>query len=244
MAVVGKPLRRIGDPVVAAAPAGVRVRTRLHLTEHEAAALGVVGEYLGSVYRTELAGRVRLGRLDGKQHAAWRAQRKPAVTAVVSSRWAGAITRAVEDQYQLGMRALTAQANDLRSAITVLEQRCALGPREVFVALDEDVAGGPRRRSRRPLRGYSSKAQRFSKTRRLAALRTKLAAVDAALTAGRPSITVVSGRGAVPACRPRLADRVPAVPARALDPGAALQLHRTHLRRDPSPGQGHRPAAR
>jgi hypothetical protein len=60
MAVVGKPLRRIGDPVVAAAPTGVRVRTRLHLTEHEAAALGMVGEYLGSVYRTELAGRVGL----------------------------------------------------------------------------------------------------------------------------------------------------------------------------------------
>jgi hypothetical protein len=86
MPVVGRSLRRIGDPVVAAAPAGVRVRTRLHLTEDEAAALGVVGDYLGSVYRTELAGRVRLGRLDRKQHAAWRAQRKRAVTAVASSR--------------------------------------------------------------------------------------------------------------------------------------------------------------
>jgi hypothetical protein len=40
MAVVGKTLRRIGDPVVAAAPAGVRVRTWLHLSEREAAALG------------------------------------------------------------------------------------------------------------------------------------------------------------------------------------------------------------
>jgi hypothetical protein len=183
-------LRRIGDPVVAAAPTGVRVRTRLHLTEHEAAALGMVGEYLGSVYRTELAGRVGLGRLDRRQHAAWRAQRKQAVTTVTSSRWAGAITRAVENQYQLGMRALRAQVTDLRSAITVLEQRCALRPREVFVPPDEDAAGGPRRRSHRPVRGYSSKAQRFSKTRRLAALRTKLAAADAALTAGRPSITV------------------------------------------------------
>jgi hypothetical protein len=26
-------LRRIGDPVVAAAPAGVRIRTRIHVTE-------------------------------------------------------------------------------------------------------------------------------------------------------------------------------------------------------------------
>src|SRR5207244_2788624 len=34
------------------------------------------------------------------------------------------------------------------------------------------------------------------------------------------------------------------LPPRALDPHPALQLHRTHLRRDPPPGQGHRPAAR
>ncbi len=32
-----------------------------------------------------------------------------------------------------------------------------------------------------------------------------------------------------------------AVSARALDPDPALQLHRTHLRRDPPPSQGHRP---
>src|SRR4029077_3895852 len=55
---------------------------------------------------------------------------------------------------------------------------------------------------------------------------------------------LVSGGGALPARRPRLADRLPAVSARALDPRAPLQLHRTHLRRDAPPGQGDRPAAR
>ncbi|UQX13441.1 hypothetical protein [Candidatus Mycobacterium methanotrophicum] len=55
-------LRRIGDPVVAAGPRGVRVRTRLHLTEEEAAALGEVGRYLDSVYRRELTHRIALGR--------------------------------------------------------------------------------------------------------------------------------------------------------------------------------------
>ncbi|WP_219069420.1 hypothetical protein, partial [Candidatus Mycobacterium methanotrophicum] len=52
----------IGDPVVAAGPRGVRVRTRLHLTEEEAAALGEVGRYLDSVYRRELTHRIALGR--------------------------------------------------------------------------------------------------------------------------------------------------------------------------------------
>jgi hypothetical protein len=96
-------LRRISDPVVGAAPAGVRIRTRIHPTAAEAEALAAIGELLGSVYRGELAGRVRLGRLDRQAQAVWRSQRKQAVTAVSSSRWEGAITRAVEDQYQLGM---------------------------------------------------------------------------------------------------------------------------------------------
>jgi hypothetical protein len=94
----GRALRRIGDPVVAAAPAGVRIRTRIRPTAAEAEALSAIGELLGSAYRCELAARVGLGRLDREAHAVWRAQRKQALTAVSSSRWAGAITRAVEDQ--------------------------------------------------------------------------------------------------------------------------------------------------
>lgn len=188
-----KQLRRIGEPVVAAGPGGVRVRTRLHLTEEEAAAIGEVGQYLGSVYLRELTHRIALGQLDRKAHGIWRAERKQAVTGVASSRWAGAITRAVEDQYQLGMRALSAHVADLGSAIAVLEARCALRPGETCVPA-QDVAGGPRRRSLRAVRGYRTAAERFSKTRRLAALRDRLAGAQAAFAAGRPSITVGGNR--------------------------------------------------
>ena len=183
MASTRRVLRRITDPVVAAVPAGVRIRTRVHFGEAEAAAMVGIGSFLGSVYRTELAARVELGRLDLKAHAAWRAQRKQALTAVSSSRWAGAITRAVEDQYQLGMRALAAHVRDLRSAITVLEQRCALRPGE----REANSTGGGRSRRRR---GYRSAAERFGKTRRLAILRERLAVAQEALDAGRPSVTV------------------------------------------------------
>jgi hypothetical protein len=152
----------------------------------EAAALREIGDLLGSVYRCELAVRVRLGRLDCEAQAAWRAARKHAVTAVSSSRWAGAITRAVEDQYQLGIRALGAHAADLRAAVNVLEARCQLRPGELAAADDEaGRRGGPRRR-----RGYRSAGERFAKTRRLAALRDRLAAAESALTSGTPSITV------------------------------------------------------
>lgn len=179
-------LRRIGDPVVAAAPAGVRIRTRIYPTAAEAEALGAIGELLGAMYRRELAGRVRLGRLGRKAQAGWRAERKQALTAVSSSRWSGAITRAVEDQYQLGMRGLAAQVADLRAAVKVLERRCALRPRELAAVEDTDT----QRRSRRGRRGYRNAAERFAKTRRLAVLRQRLAAAENALAAGRPSITV------------------------------------------------------
>ncbi len=182
----GRVLRRIGDPVVAGAPAGVRIRTRMHLTAAEAEALAVIGGLLGSVYRGELAQRVRLGRLDPRAHAVWRAERKRALTAMSSSRWAGAITRAVEDQYQLGMRGLAAQVADLRAAVEVLEARCVLSPGEVAPVEDTDT----HRRSRRRWRGYRNTAERFTKTRRLAVLRTRLATAEEALAAGRPSITV------------------------------------------------------
>ncbi|SIJ00867.1 Uncharacterised protein [Mycobacteroides abscessus subsp. abscessus] len=174
--------------MVAAGPAGVRIRTRLHLSAGEAAALNEIGQFLGSVYRQELTGRIALGHMDRQGRTRWRTERKAAVTVVSSSRWAGALTRAVDDQYQLGMRSLTAHVTDLRSAIDVLEQRCALRPGE----LQPDHGDGPSR-SRR-IRGYATAAERFTKSRRLAVLRQRLAAAEAALAAGYPSITMGGNR--------------------------------------------------
>jgi hypothetical protein len=187
-----KALRAIGDPVVAAAPSGARIRTRIRATAAEATALSTIAEFLGSVYRGELAARVRLGRLDAKSQTAWRAERKKALTGISSSRWAGAITRAVEDQYQLGMRALVAQVADLRAAVGVLEARCALRPGEL-APVDDDEQQARRRRSRRR-RGYRSGGERFAKTRRLAVLRGRLNAAERAVAAGHPPITVGGNR--------------------------------------------------
>jgi hypothetical protein len=178
-------LRRIADPVVAAMPAGVRICTRIHLGDAEAAALTAIGTLLGSVYRGELADRIDRGALDAKGRASWRAERKQAITVVSSSRWAGAITRAAEDQYQLGIRGLAAHVADLRSAIEVLERRCALAPAQLAPADPTEIEV----RSRRRWRGYRSAAERFAKTRRLAVLRTRLQAAEERLAAGRPSIT-------------------------------------------------------
>jgi hypothetical protein len=109
------------------------------------------------------------------------------LTAVSSSRWAGAITRAVEDQYQLGMRGLAAHVRDLGAAVEVLEARCGLRPGE-RAPVSDDESGRRGRVQRR--RGYRSASERFAKTRRLAVLRDRLASAQQALVAGCPSIVV------------------------------------------------------
>jgi hypothetical protein len=69
-------LRPIAEPFVAAAPAGVRVRTRLRVDGTDAAVLGQVGELLGSLAGRDLAARCREGRLGAKGKAESRQGRK------------------------------------------------------------------------------------------------------------------------------------------------------------------------
>ena len=178
-------MRQIEDPVVAAAPAGVRIRTRIRPTTKEADALTAIGTVLGGLYRGELAERIPLGRMDHKTHAAWRAQRKHALTAASSSRWAGAITRTVEDQYQLGMRGLAALVADLRAAVEVLSSaaRCARRTRT-----------GQRRRVRSAhaitaTPGLSQRGRTVRQDPAPGHAEHRLTIAVSALAAGRPSIT-------------------------------------------------------
>ena len=162
-------------PFVVAPASGVRIRTRLHVTAAEGLALRGIGSFLGGLYRTELADRIGLGRLDRRAQAGWRATAKRALTAVTSSRWSGAITRAVEDQYQLGMRGLAQNVSSLDAAIATLEKRCALTPGE---------------RDEHGTKGYRDAAQRYAKTRRLAILKQRRAHAHTQLEEARPSVVV------------------------------------------------------
>ncbi|MCX5375129.1 hypothetical protein [Streptomyces sp. NBC_00091] len=141
----------------------------------DAKVLTLLGEHLGHHARIDLAERVRLGRVAVTENR--RAERKRALTKVSSSRWAGAITRASEDQYQLGLRCLFDERASLRRAITKIRQRLAVpcGQR----------GGG--------VRGYPSQAERVQKRHRLEVLTARLAGVEARIEAGHPAI-VVGGR--------------------------------------------------
>ena len=166
-------LRPVAAPFVAAAPAGARVRTRLRVSVEDAAVLRAAGSHLGALAGRDLAARCAEGRLDAKGRAVSRRERKRALTAGSSSRWAGAITRVSEDQWQLADRNLRAERASLRSRAARIEARAAV------------PAGGQAGR----LRGYATPAERHAKTVRLQALQGRLARVERRLISGRVPVT-------------------------------------------------------
>jgi len=171
-------LRQIAAPFVAAAPAGARVRTRLRVSPADAAVLRAVGSHLGSLAGRDLAARCAEGRLDANGRAVSRRERKRALTAVASSRWAGAITRVSEDQWQLAGRNLHAERASLRARVMRIEARLAV------------PAGQKRGRTR----GYATPAERHEKDLRLRSLKARLARAERRIAAGAVSVTR-GGRG-------------------------------------------------
>lgn len=161
----------ITAPFVVAPPTGARIRTRLRLSAADQAVLRKVGECLGRLAGHDLAERCRIGHGDDQ-----RARRKRKLTAASSSRWAGAITRTSQDQWQRGYRNLLDQRAGLRRAIRRLQARLAA------------PVGGRAGR----VRGYVSHDERWQKQRRLYLLTARLARIEMRIAQGR--VSVVRGR--------------------------------------------------
>jgi hypothetical protein len=160
-------MRSISGSFVVAPPTGARVHTRLRLRSTDEAVLLQLGYYLGYLAGRDLAVRCRLGvGPDG------RADRKLTLTRACSSRWAGSITRTANDQWARGYRNLQDERTSLRRAIHRLRQRT-----------QAPVDGKAGR-----VRGYPTKAERWAKQRRLQALSTRLARVEARLAVGKVSV--------------------------------------------------------
>jgi IS605 OrfB family transposase len=176
-------LRPVAGPFVVAAPAGARVRARLRVSAQDQAVLRAVGSHLGSLAAGDLAVRCAEGRLDARSRAVSRARRKRALTAESSSRWAGAITRTSEDQWQRAERNLRAARSSLQARIRTIRARLAVPA--------GDTAGRAR--------GYATAAERHAKAVRLQSLTARLTAVDRRLEAGAVSVV----RGGRPLLRKR-----------------------------------------
>jgi hypothetical protein len=176
-------MRSITAQFVVPPPAGARVQTRLWPSQQDTAVLGMVGEYLGGLAGADLARRCAVGPgPDG------RSDRKRELTAVSSSRWAGAITRTSNDQWQRGYRNLVDQRASLRRSIRVIQRRLAIpvGQRQGRV------------------RGYAIRQERWAKQRRLQRLQARLVRVERRLAAGR--VSVCRGGHRLAKARHRLAE--------------------------------------
>jgi hypothetical protein len=134
--------------------------------------LRAAGSHLGSLAGRDLVARCAQGRLDAKGRAASRAARKRALTAGTSSRWAGAITRTSEDQWQLAERNLRTAAASLRARVRKIEARLIV------------PVGGKAGR----VRGYATAAERHGKAVRAQVLRARLATAQQRLATGRVSV--------------------------------------------------------
>src|SRR5674476_751410 len=138
-------LRALAESFVVSPPSGVTIKTRLRPTPAEEQALREVGTFLGSLYRADLVRRLGEGKLDAQGRAASRRERKRGLTSASASRWAGSITRATQDQYDLAasMARSAARAPAARSYWSWVARVIEPAHR------DDDAEVRPRLRSRR-----------------------------------------------------------------------------------------------
>ncbi|MFI6061712.1 IS200/IS605 family accessory protein TnpB-related protein [Streptomyces sp. NPDC051286] len=168
-------LRKLTASFVVPGPCGVAIRDRLkHLTSQDEGVLRAVGEHQGALASRDLKARCA----DRHDHSTdtW-AARKRELTALSSSRIAGAITKATHDQWALARRCQAAHIRKLEAGISMLRHRLSLPIGE--------------KGTKRAAGGYRSKSEWFRKSRRLAALEDRHAAAVAEWQAGR--VRVVRG---------------------------------------------------
>jgi hypothetical protein len=113
-------MRSIAAPFVVTPPAGTRIRARLRLDAADEAVLRAVGDQLGRLASTDLAARCAIGHGDEQ-----RADRKRALTAHSSSRWAGTITRTSNDQWTRAYRNLVVERASLRRRVRIIDSQVA-----------------------------------------------------------------------------------------------------------------------
>jgi hypothetical protein len=92
---------QVAAPLVVAPPGGARIRTRLGPSAWDAAVVRAVGEQRGRLAGQDLRLRCQIGPRPDQ-----RTIRKQAMTAACSSRWAGAITRTSNNQWERGLKNL------------------------------------------------------------------------------------------------------------------------------------------
>jgi hypothetical protein len=165
-------LQPLTEPFVVAPPGGARVRTRLRVSDDDVTVLEAVGRHLGTLANKDLAQRCREGLLDTKERVdSWRV-RSQSLTAKSSGRWAGTITKATDQQWQLAYRNLLAERSSLVRRVREIHRRLLL----------------PVGTGRGLSRGYATASIHFAKRQRLQILEARLVEVERKIAAGEVSV--------------------------------------------------------
>ena len=172
-------LRSIEGWKQVAGPTGRAASTRLRVSPDEDRVLGLVVDHVAALRRRDLAVRCAQGVSPGRQA---RAERKRALTAESSSRWAGSIVRGNDAQAALSRRCLKANITQKKAAIATIKKRLALPTRDQRPADPRPARGGGRAKK---VQGYANQDERFQKQRRLQHLESELARAEADHAAGR-----------------------------------------------------------
>ena len=175
-------------------PSGTAITTRLRTTSQDDLVLDAIAGCLGRLRRADLAACSRpaplppgLSKDEGKRARLDRLNaRKAALTAGSSSRWASAIIRGNDAQYNLERR------NQARHIASLKATIAAIGKRLEEPTQDSLTAAGKRdRRQGKKQKGYATKAEAIAKRQRLRSLTAKLAYVEGDYASGR--IRIVEG---------------------------------------------------
>lgn len=129
-----------------------------------------VGTFLGSLAAKDPADRCALGR--GNKHLGW-SVRSQQLTAATSGRWAGSLTAATDNQWQLALDNLHRDRNTLRDAIAITERRRAIPTGTSVTVKGHAVAG------------YPTAHIRHAKGQRLDKLRARLTEAELRIETGR-----------------------------------------------------------
>ncbi|MFE1291957.1 IS200/IS605 family accessory protein TnpB-related protein [Streptomyces sp. NPDC058751] len=168
-------LRSVGASFVVPGPSGVAVRDRLKgLSAQDERVLRLVGDHLGSLASGDLKARCAAGLEHDSE--SW-AARKRELTGLSSSRWAGSLTKATHDVWELARRGQQAHIRQLEAGVDAIRHRLSLPLGE--------------KGSKRAAGGYRSRREWHAKARRLGVLEDRLAAARADWAAGR--VRVVRG---------------------------------------------------
>ena len=180
----------------------LRVRTRLKVSAADEAVLTALGHHMASLAGQDLARRCEAGTSHDKR--AW-ADRKEGLTPESSSRWAGRLTKASNDAYNLARRNQARALADKQKAVDVIAAKLALpthsqAEREALRAAEAERGKAEGRKPRKLTFGYRSAHEHAMKRQRLQHLRSEVARLQGDIESG----TVHICRGGKAMMRKRL----------------------------------------